>query len=99
MLSTINVAAERSGYTMTDRGTYIKYEANHKGFQPLKIVVQRDKNLLNQYSVIEVSPTRCPQVQNTLARSFGDWLVSKAGQVAIGRFRLLDKQLFTPNAQ
>lgn len=99
MLSTINVAAERGAYTMTDRGTFIKYEANHKGNPPLKIVVEGDKNLLNQYSVIEVNPERCPKVKNILARRFGDWLVSKQGQEAIGQFRLLDKQLFTPNAE
>ena len=98
MLSTINVAAERSAYTMTDRGTFIKYEANHNGNPPLKIVVEGDKNLVNQYSVLEVNPKRCPKVNNTLARSFGDWLESKPGQDAIGNFRLLDKQLFTPNA-
>ena len=34
MLATINVAAERDGYTMTDRGTYIKYEANLQGIRP-----------------------------------------------------------------
>lgn len=99
MLATINVAAERGAYTMTDRGTFIKYEANHKGNPPLKIVLEGNKNLLNQYSVIEVNPERCPKVKNTLARSFSDWLVSKQGQEAIGQFRLLDKQLFTPNAQ
>ena len=31
MLASINIAAERGGYTMTDRGTYIKYEANKEG--------------------------------------------------------------------
>jgi len=98
MLSTINVAAERSAYTMTDRGTYIKYEANHNGNPPLKIVGEGDKNLVNQYSAIEVNPKRCPKVKNILARHFGDWLVSDQGQEAIGYFRLLNKQLFTPNA-
>jgi len=29
MLATINIAAERNGYTMTDRGTYIKYETDY----------------------------------------------------------------------
>lgn len=98
MLATINVAAERGGYTLTDRGTYIKYEADHNGNPPLKIVVEGDDNLMNQYSIIEVNPERCPKVKNALARKFGDWLVSKEGQDAIGNFRLLDKQLFTPNA-
>ncbi|MCL7489337.1 MAG: substrate-binding domain-containing protein [Desulfobulbaceae bacterium] len=98
MLATINMAAERGGYTMTDRGTFIKYEANHNGSPPLRIVVEGDDSLMNQYSVIEVNPARCPKVQNESARSFGDWLVSAEGQKAIGSFRLLDKQLFTPNA-
>jgi tungstate transport system substrate-binding protein len=96
MLATINMAAERGGYTMTDRGTFIKYEANHNGSPPLRIVVEGDDSLMNQYSVIEVNPERCPKVQNALAASFGDWLVSSEGQEAIGSFRLLDKQLFPP---
>jgi len=99
MLATINIAAERGGYTMTDRGTFIKYEADHKGNPPLKILAEGDKSLLNQYSVIEVSPERCPKVKNEMAEKFSDWLVSKEGQEAIGNFRLMDKQLFTPNAQ
>jgi len=97
MLATINVAAERNGYTLTDRGTFIKYEANHNGTPPLLIQVEGDKGLLNQYSVIEVNPARCPEANNDLARQFGDWLVSKEGQEAIGNFRLMDKQLFSPN--
>jgi len=98
MLATINVAAERSGYTMTDRGTFIKYEANHNGKPPLQILVEGDRNLLNRYSVIEVNPRRCAKIKNDLARKFGDWLVSMEGQEAIAHFRLMDKQLFTPNA-
>ena len=99
MLTTINVAVERNGYTMTDRGTYIKYEANHQGNPPLKIVVEGDTGLMNQYSMIEVNPERCPTVKNGLARKFGDWLVSQDAQQAITDFRLLGKQLFIPNAK
>ncbi len=98
MLTTINIAVERNGYTMTDRGTFIKFEANSKGNPPLKIMVEGDKSLLNQYSVIEVNQARCLKVKNVLAAQFGDWLISDEGQAAIGNFRLLNKQLFTPNA-
>ncbi len=98
MLATINLAVERKGYTLTDRGTLIKFAANSKGSVPLKIMVEGDQSLLNQYSVIEVNKARCPKVKNDLARQFGDWLVSMEGQKAIGDFRLLDKQLFIPNA-
>lgn len=99
MLSTINVAAERKGYTMTDRGTYSKFEANKKGNPPLVIVVEGDKNLLNQYSVIAVNPDRCKNAKYDLATSFSEWMASARAQKLIKDFKLLGKQLFTPNAQ
>ena len=99
MLATITVAAERGGYTLTDRGTYIKYEANNNGNPPLHILVEGDASLLNQYSVLEVNPERCPQVKNDLAKKWSEWLASAEGQKAIADFRLMDKQLFTPNAK
>ncbi|MHB8788854.1 MAG: ABC transporter substrate-binding protein [Desulfobulbaceae bacterium] len=98
MMPTITMAAERSGYTLADRGTYIKYEADHQGKPPLAIILEGDKKLLNQYSVIEVNPQKCPKAKNDLARQYGDWMVGKEGQAAIGGFLLLNKQLFTPNA-
>lgn len=98
MMPTITMAAERGGYTLTDRGTYIKYEADHQGKPPLAIILEGDKKLLNQYSVIEVNPEKCPNAKNDLARQYGDWMAGKEGQAAIGGFQLLGKQLFTPNA-
>lgn len=98
MLKTINVAAEKNGYTMTDRGTYIKYENNMGGNPPLKILVEGDKALLNQYSVIAVNPKHCPEVKNDLAEAFIEWITSPEAQKDIGDFKLLGKTLFTPNA-
>ena len=98
MLATINVAAERHGYTMTDRGTYIKYEANSNGTPALVILVEKDPLLLNQYSVIEVNPARCPQVKNDLAAAFSGWITGPEAQAAINDFTLLGKQLFVANA-
>jgi tungstate transport system substrate-binding protein len=99
MLATINVAAERDGYTMTDRGTYIKYEANLKGNPPLKILVEGDKVLLNQYSVIAVSKKHCPNAKYDLAMKFINWITGAKAQQEIKDFKLLGKQLFTPNAK
>ncbi len=98
MLTTINVAAERNGYTITDRGTYIKYEANHHGAPSLVILAEKDPMLLNQYSVLEVNPSRCPRVKNSLAKTFSEWLAGAEAQTAINDFELMDKQLFIPNA-
>ena len=98
MLPTIRVATEKNGYTMTDRGTYIKYEANEKGNPPLKILVEGDKVLFNQYSAMAVNPAKCPKAQYDLAKKYIEWMASPATQKLIGDFRLMGKQLFTPNA-
>jgi tungstate transport system substrate-binding protein len=99
MLTTINVAAERNGYTLTDRGTYIKYESNLAGNPPLKILVEGDPALLNQYSVILVNPKHCPKAQYDLAKQFQEWIAGPQGQQLVKDYKLLGKQLFTPNAK
>jgi tungstate transport system substrate-binding protein len=98
MLATINVAGELSGYTLTDRGTYIKYESVANGKPPLVILVEGDDMLLNQYSVIPVGPQHCANVKYDKAKSLSDWLAGAEAQRMIGDFKLLGKQLFTPNA-
>ena len=99
MLATINIAAERNGYTMTDRGTYIKYEDNLKGNPPLKILVQGDAVLLNQYSVIAINTTHCPKANYDMAKQFIEWIGGAEAQQLIKDFKLLGKPLFTPNAK
>ncbi len=99
MLQTINIAAERDAYTITDRGTYIKYEANMKGNPPLVILVEKDKDLFNQYSAIEVNPAKCPKVKNDLAKQYIKWMASKKTQKMINNFKLMNKSLFTANAK
>ncbi|RJQ84953.1 MAG: tungsten ABC transporter substrate-binding protein [Desulfobacteraceae bacterium] len=99
MLSTIHVAAERSGYTLTDRGTYIKYENTQGGKPPLVVLVEGDERLRNQYSTIEVSTTRCKKVNADAARKFSAWMAGPQARKLIGDFKLLGKQLFIPNAE
>ncbi len=98
MINTINIAAERDAYTMTDRGTYIKCADNMKGKPPLVILVEGDATLRNQYSIIAVNPKRCSSVRYDLATKISEWMVSPGTQKLIGDFRLMGKQLFTPNA-
>ena len=99
MLSTINVANERDGYTMTDRGTYIKYQVTHGGNAPLKVLVEGDSILLNQYSVLTLDPKNCPKAKYDLAMVFLNWMASQNAQNLIKDFRLLGKKLFIPNAK
>ena len=99
MIATITIAEERDAYTLTDRGTYIKYEDNKGGNPPLVTLVEGDPGLLNQYSVIAVNPENCPSAQYELAMQFIEWITSDKAQQLIVDFKLLGKQLFTPNAE
>jgi tungstate transport system substrate-binding protein len=98
MLSTIMIAGERDAYTLTDRGTFIKYESNWDGNPPLLILVEGDRCLHNQYSIIIVNPERCKNVKHELAKILSDWMTSPGAQKLIGAFTLMGKQLFIPNA-
>ena len=99
MLATINVAQERKGYTMTDRGTYIKYQDQQGGNAPLKVLVEGDNILLNQYSVLTLAPANCADAKYDLALKFSDWMASSSAQKRIADFRLLGQKLFIPNAK
>ena len=99
MLATIQIAEQRNGYTMTDRGTYIKYSHNSGGNPVLKVIVEGDAILLNQYSAIAINTGNCPNAKFDLAMAFSDWMAGPEAQKMIKDFRLLGQQLFTPNAK
>jgi len=99
MLPTINIANEKTGYTMTDRGTFIKYADNNGGNPPLVVLVEGDKVLFNQYSALAVNPEHCKDAQYDLAKQYIAWMASPETQKAIGNFKLLGKKLFIPNAK
>jgi tungstate transport system substrate-binding protein len=99
MIATLNIATEINGYTMTDRGTYIKYQDNYDGKAPLQILVEGDKILFNQYSLIPVNKERCPDAKLDLSEKFIDWMTSDKIQQAIADYKLLGKKLFIPNAK
>jgi len=99
MLASINIAAQKNGYILTDRGTFIKYANDHGGNPPLVVTIEGDPGLRNQYSVMLVNPDRCKKVQSDLARRFSDWICSAPGQKLIADFKLMGKPLFTPNAK
>jgi tungstate transport system substrate-binding protein len=96
MLASLQIASEKSAYTLTDRATYLSNKANLQ----LEILVQGDAPLLNIYHVIVVNPANCPTVNNAGAIAFADYMVSVDTQTLIGNFGV-DKfgaALFTPDA-
>jgi tungstate transport system substrate-binding protein len=99
MLRTINMASEKNGYTLTDRGTWIKYMSQKKQDNPMQIVVENEANLFNQYSVITINKEKCSNVKTDLAQTFTTWITSPSTQKLIADFRLLEQALFVPNAK
>lgn len=98
MIATLNMAAEKKAYALTDRGTWITFAGQQGDKNPLTIIVEGDKALFNQYSVMTVNPAQCPKVKKDLAKKFEDWWVSPATQKIIADYKLQGKQLFFPNA-
>lgn len=98
MGKTLTYADEKRAYTMTDRGTYIKYKFGKTPPIDLEIVSEGSEALANPYGVIPVNPEKFAHVNHDLAESFARWLTSEQGQKLIDGYRLHDKQLFYPDA-
>ncbi len=98
MGKTLTLADEKQAYTMTDRGTYIKYKFGREVPIELDILCQGDPVLANPYGVIPIDPQMHPHVKYELAKEFAEWLVSERAQTVIANYRLLGKQLFYPDA-
>ncbi len=99
MGKTLTFAEEKQGYTLTDRGTYISYKFGRPEGLQLGIISEGAPTLFNPYGVIPVNPAKHPHVRIDLAKTFAEWLVSARGQKVIGDYKLLDKQLFFPDAK
>jgi len=96
MGQTLSVAAEKNGYALTDRGTYLSLKKN----LGLDILVEGDASLLNVYHVIEVNPAKWPKVNSAGAKAFFDFMVSKKAQAIIKTFgvKKYGSPLFFPDA-
>lgn len=92
-------AEEQDGYVLSDRGTYLKYKFGRDEDYELEIVYEGDDMLKNPYGIIPVNPEMHPHVKYDLSKEFAQWMVSDKGQDLIGSYRLLGKQLFTPDAK
>ena len=98
MGKTLTLADEKQAYTMTDRGTFIKYKFGREVPIELVVLCQGDPTLANPYGVIPIDPQMHPHVKYELAKEFAEWLVSARAQTVISNYRLLGKQLFYGDA-
>jgi tungstate transport system substrate-binding protein len=96
MGATLRVAAEKNGYTLSDRATYLAQRAT----LPLAVLSEGDPGLLNVYHVIEMTRRAGDRVQPEGAAAFAEWIVSPSAQELIGRFgqAQFGQPLFTPDA-
>lgn len=90
----LNAAAAIQAYTLSDRGTWLSFQ--NKG--SLIISVEGDPRLINRYVVIELNPQKHGDHNLAAANVFADWLVSPAGQAAIGAYKVGGEELFNPSA-
>ncbi|TMG01359.1 MAG: tungsten ABC transporter substrate-binding protein [Chloroflexi bacterium] len=96
MGATLNVATQKRGYTLSDRGTYLAQKKN----LDLDLLVEGDKALFNQYHVMVVDPKKHSNVNAEGARAFASWITSVEVQKTIGDFGVKEygQQLFIPDA-
>jgi tungstate transport system substrate-binding protein len=84
MADTLNVANQKSAYTLSDLGTYLKLSQDDT--ISLKSLISGGKSLLNVYSVMAVNPTKVSNVSFNDAVDFIKWLVSDTGQQVIENY-------------
>jgi tungstate transport system substrate-binding protein len=94
MGAALNAAAGMNAYTLTDRGTWL----NFVNKADLKILVEGDPGLVNRYDVVLLDPVKHPDAKHEAACRLREWLVSPAGQAAIGAYTVHGEQLFHPSA-
>lgn len=90
---TLNISASIDAYTLADRGTWLSF----KNKQRLVILVEGDRRLFNQYSMVLLNPAKYPHLNHRDANTFARWLTGEKGQAAIGAFAVDGQRLFFPN--
>ena len=96
MGETLRVTSEKTGYTLSDRATYLA----QRDTLALQVLSQGDPGLLNVYHVIEMTTKAGQRVQPDAAKAFADWIVSGPAQQRIGTFgqAKFGQPLFFPDA-
>jgi tungstate transport system substrate-binding protein len=92
----LNLAAATEGaYVLADRGSWLNFK-NRRG---LKILVEGDSRLFNQYGATVVNPAKHPHIKVKEAQAFVDWVTGARGQAAINAYKIDGDQLFFANAK
>jgi len=83
MGATLAIAAEKNGYTLSDRGTYLATKAT----TGLQILLEgTDSNLMNIYHVIQVNPAMFKNINGPGGRAFVMFMIDPEIQAIIASF-------------
>jgi tungstate transport system substrate-binding protein len=96
MGATLGIGSEKRGYVLTDRATYLAFKKRVQ----LVPLVERDRILLNIYSVLEPNPAKFSKINVAGGKAFADFMVSKEAQEIIRTFGVdkFGEPLFFPDA-
>ncbi len=96
MGATLVLADQKNAYTITDKGTYLAY-SNRIKLVPL---IDKEKELLNVYSLVSLNPDRFPALDLTNAQKIINFLISDKIQKIIAEFGVqkYGTSLFFPGA-
>lgn len=96
MGATLGIASDRQAYTLTDRATMLAF-ARRVGLEPM---VEKDRLLLNIYSVMEVNPANGPRVNAAGGQAFAAFMLAPETQAVIKTFGVdrYGQALFVPIA-
>jgi len=86
----IMMAAEKRGYTLSDRGTYIAFRKK----ADLVVLGQGERDLWNPYGIIAVNPEKHAHVKYELAMKFIDFVTGTEGQALIAGYKVDGEPLF-----
>lgn len=83
MGNTLQLSAEKEGYVLTDRATYL---AHAKNFEHMVVIVEGDSVLLNIYHVMQVNDEKHELVNGEVGNLFVEFMVSDEAQQIIKEF-------------
>jgi tungstate transport system substrate-binding protein len=92
MGATLQIADEKLGYVLADKGTYIAYRSK----TDLEVLCEGDLSLYNPYGIIAVNPLKHPQVRYMEAMMLIAWVTSPEGRDIISNFKTDGEIMFHP---
>jgi len=96
MGNTLLYTSERKAYTLSDIGTYLKYQK--EGKIDLNVLVDKGEQLINVYAIIIINPEKIGGKDFDGAILLAKWLTSEEGQKAIAEYgkKEFGRPLFYP---